>query len=190
MKKIKPKKIKDKKLERTIEEFFSQEKKFYTEPYDIMNFIKDFGFEIKGQKMDDNMNSILYVDETLEKLPDYSSNKVILYNSDNKDEDINFILAHAFAHYIWAKSEATDKIKLEITDEYQDTKEALNAEEKFNKMASFILIPKVDFYFDLVEFKKKQDYSKQAREEFIKLAEKYKVSYALLNRRLETFKME
>lgn len=190
MKKIKPKKIKDKKLERTIEEFFSQEKKFYTEPYDIMNFIKDFGFEIKGQKMDDNMNSILYVDETLEKLPDYSSNKVILYNSDNKDEDINFILAHAFAHYIWAKSEMTDKIKLEITDEYQDTKEALNAEEKFNKMASFILIPKVDFYFDLVEFKKKQDYSKQAREEFIKLAEKYKVSYALLNRRLETFKME
>ena len=77
-----------------------------------------------------------------------------------------------------------------MTEEYQTTKEALDAEEKFNKLASFIFIPKIDFYFDLVEFKKKKNYQNKAREEFIRLAEKYKVSYALLNRRLESFKME
>lgn len=190
MKKIKSKKIKDKKLEKIVENFFSEEKKFYTAPYKIKDFIEGFGFEIKGKKMDDNINSIMTIDEEVEKLPDSTSNKVIIYNSSNKEEDINFILAHAFAHYIWSKSESSTPIKLDITEEYQDTPEALNAEEKFNKMASFILIPKVDFYFDLVEFKKQNNYSKKAREEFIKLAEKYKVSYALLNRRLETFKME
>lgn len=191
MKKIKSKKIKDKKLEKVIENFFSKEKKFYTDPYDIFAFIKEFGFELVGKEMDENINSIMYVDESIEYIPDYNSNKVIVYNSTNKQEDINFIVAHAFSHYIWEKEEnEVSVVKLEMTEEYQTTKEALDAEEKFNKLASFIIIPKIDFYFDLVEFKKKKNYQNKAREEFIKLAEKYKVSYALLNRRLESFKME
>ena len=199
MRKIKPKKMKIHKIEHVLEDFCSKEKKFYTEPYDIEEFAKSLGFQLIPKELPFEDNSILKVDlgadvvEVKDCDVAIESNKVIIYNSDNKPEDIHYIIAHALSHYIWALSEQTeDSEPLKIDEKYiyQNTKEDISKEYKYNSLAMCILVPKVDFYYDLSDIKETKSYETAARKDVEKLAAKYKISYPLLVMRLDSFKMK
>lgn len=199
MKKIKQKKLKINKIEHVLEEFCSKEKKFYTEPYNIEEFVESLGFQLIPKEMPFEDNSILKVDLSADVVAvddcdvTIKSNKVIIYNSDNKPEDIHYIIAHALSHYIWALSEQkedSEPLKIDEKYIYQDTKEDINREYKYNSLAMCILIPKIDFYYDLSDIKQTKSYETAARKDVEKLAAKYKISYPLLIMRLDSFKMK
>ena len=204
MKKIKTKKLKLHKIERVWEQFCSNNKKFYTEPYEIIPFVESLGFQLIPAEMDYSKNSVLivdtekdYVDISRFSKEQATSNKVIVYNSDNKQEDINYIIAHAVSHYVWALSEKNEDQSLKIDEEYiyQENDSDVAKEYIFNTMSMCILIPKIDFYYDLSDIKQQKRYETKGREELarqdvVRLAEKYKVSYPLLVQRLTSFKMQ
>ena len=78
-------------------------------PVDIFKLATDLGFDVRGAEFREPLDGILIVNEYVEKIDGFNSNKVIAYNCKTDIETKKFIVAHELAHYIWDKSNAQDK---------------------------------------------------------------------------------
>ena len=74
-------------------------------PVDIFKLATELGFDVRGAEFDDNLDGLLLVNETVDIIEPFTSNKIIAYNCQKTLEHKKFIVGHELAHYIDAKSQ-------------------------------------------------------------------------------------
>ena len=87
-------------MEDLISAFLEKMEIDYVVPVDILKVATDLEFDVRGTEFEKNLKGLIVVDEYIEKIEGFDSNKIIVYNC---FKDINmkkFIVAHELAHYI------------------------------------------------------------------------------------------
>lgn len=131
-------------MEEIIKEFFLKNKIEMIIPVDIFKVASILGFDVRGAEFKEPLEGLLLVDETAEKIPGFSSNKIIAYNCQKNINMKKFIVAHELAHYINAKNISSDeKIVLATRDLEGDYSNNVD-EQRMDYMAASIIMPRED----------------------------------------------
>lgn len=69
-------------------------------PIDVVKLAKKMGFSLYLQEMDNTEDGFILVNEQMETIPAFETNKIICVNSERSFVDRRFIVAHELAHYI------------------------------------------------------------------------------------------
>ena len=170
-------------LEKQLDDFFNAYKIKPSIPVDIFQLATQIGFDVRGTEFKNNLEGLILVNENLEVIPEFSSNKVIAYNCKAPIETKKFIVAHELAHYIGAKHEKVNKKVIVAARDHSDGYSDDKNEQYKDYMAAAMLIPKDDF---------KNRYSKKEISKSVEFYEKvatfYNVDVELAERRtLEVF---
>lgn len=110
----------------------------------INKIIKQFGILPYEEALDKNLSGDISINgDTYEK---YQHDKVILVNEDDVLEHQRFVAAHELAHYLfdYIGSEAEEK-KLFFRDTYEKDKHETVEEQRANRFAAAILMPRKVF---------------------------------------------
>lgn len=133
-----------KRMEDLISAFFERTEINYVVPVDIFKVATDLGFDVRGAEFEERLEGLLVVNEYMEKIEGFDSNKVIAYNC---FKDINmkkFIVAHELSHYISEKVNAYDKKIVIAARDHVDSYSEDIKEQQMDYMAASLLIPKDD----------------------------------------------
>ena len=111
-------------------------------PVDIFKLATDLGFDVRGAEFREPLDGILIVNEYVEKIDGFNSNKVIAYNCKTDIETKKFIVAHELAHYIWEKSNAQDKKIVTAARDPYGNYSTDEQEQRMDYIAASLLAPK------------------------------------------------
>ncbi len=165
-----------KRMEDLIGAFLKRMEIDYVVPVDIFKVATDLGFDVRGAEFEENLEGLIIVNEYIEKIEGFDSNKVIAYNC---FKDINmkkFIVAHELAHYISEKANAYDKKIVIATRDHEDGYSEDREEQQMDYMAASLLIPKNDLY---------QFLEKNTGINVSEVAKRYKVTEEVAQRRIK-----
>ena len=165
-----------KRMEDLIGAFLKRMEIDYVVPVDIFKVATDLGFDVRGAEFEENLEGLIIVNEYIEKIEGFDSNKVIAYNC---FKDINmkkFIVAHELAHYISEKANAYDKKIVIATRDHEDGYSEDREEQQMDYMAASLLIPKND----LCQF-----LERNTSIDVSEVAKRYKVTEELAQRRIK-----
>lgn len=166
-------------MEAIISSFIKQENINIKIPVDIFDIATKLGFDVRGAEFKDTLEGILIVDERIEKIPSFNSNKIIAYNCKKDINSKKFIVAHELAHYINEKNSSQDASIVYAARDHEELYSNDIEEQKMDYMAAALLIPKNDL---LKNFSIK---SKNKGEMTQKIASKYNVTIDMAARRIE-----
>ena len=135
-------------IENILSDFLQRRSIELTPPVDIFAFATQLGFDVHAAEMPGTLEGMLMVDEFQDKVGQFNSNKVILYDIFPSMNDIKFIVGHELAHYIEKKNphhtgceeEQIVAAARDHTHGYSTNK----SEQRKDYMAAAILIPKKD----------------------------------------------
>lgn len=126
---------------------------------DLFQELDKIGFVVHSAKFKRPLSGLIGVNENVEKLTGFKSNKVIIYNSDSDLYELRFIVLHELSHYISKKNEANGANVLfgarDHTIGYSDN---IDEQEK-DYMAAALLIPCEEFASDIVTYLNQSGYS-------------------------------
>ena len=163
-------------METLVENFLQETQIQQTIPIDIFEFATNLGFDVRGAEFGESLDGVILVDETLDKIEGFESNKIIAYNCFKDIFTKQFIVAHELAHYIKEKNNSKNtKIVVAARDhsnDYSKNKE----EQKMDYIAASLLVPKND----LCQFLKKETDPTTSQ-----LANRYNVPEELIERRIK-----
>ncbi len=163
-------------MENLIVAFLKKNGIDYAIPVDIFKVATDLGFDVRGAEFEQKLEGIIIVNEHVEKIDGFDSNKVIAYNCFKDIYTKKFIVAHELAHYIEEKTNACDtKIVIAARDHVASYSED-RKEQQMDYIAASLLIPKKDLCRFLNE---------NTNMSVLKVAERYKVSEELAQRRIK-----
>ncbi len=166
-------------MEKVIKTFFENNNIKQTIPVDVFEIASDLGFDVRGAEFKEPLEGLLLVDENVERIKEFNSNKIIAYNCQKNIHMKKFIVAHELAHYISAKSESSDERIVLAARDHEANYSSDEKEQKTDYMAASILMPREDM---LKNFKGKN----VEKEELTNLvASRYNVSYTMAERRIE-----
>ena len=166
-------------MENLISSFLETVKVEYTIPVDIFKFATDLGFDVRGAEFTDKLEGLIIVNERMNKIANFDSNKVIAYDCSKDINTKKFIVAHEMAHYICKKVNSYhEDIVVAARDHAKDYSEN-KEEQKMDYIAASLLIPKDD----LIDFIKGHK-----RKRISQIAKRYNVSSELAKRRVEEIK--
>lgn len=149
-------------------------------PVDIFQLTDKLGFDVRGTEFSSQkLDGLLLVNENIENVENFNSNKIIAYNCKKNINEKKFIVAHELAHYIEEKVKNINK-KIIVAARDRDLLYPENKNEQMKDyLAAAILMPKED----MIEHYKNFDI--KDTDEFIsKVAEKYKVDFNMAKRRI------
>lgn len=163
-------------MEELVKTFLETMKIDYVVPIDIFKIATDLGFDVRGAEFEEQLEGLIVVDETIDKVAGFDSNKIIAYNCSKDINTKKFIVAHELAHYISKKTNAYDR-KIVIaardrTSNYSGNKE----EQRMDYIAASLLIPQSD----LCQF-----LNENTDAGALQVAERYKVTEELAERRIK-----
>lgn len=162
-------------MEDLITKFFEVMKTEYVVPVDIFKIATDLGFDVRGAEFEEKLEGLLIVNEYVDKIDGFNSNKIIAYNCSKDITTKKFIVAHELAHYIREKTNAYDKNIVVAARDHVDSYSQNTEEQRMDYIAASLLIPKKD----LVQF------LSNGVNTISQVAERYKVSEELAKRRME-----
>ncbi len=168
-------------MEKVVEEFFKIMKIQCALPIDIFKVATDLGFDVRGAEFEEKLEGLIVVNENIDKIDGFNSNKIIAYNCSKDINTKKFIVAHELAHYISEKTNACDKKIVFATRDREANYSENKGEQKMDYIAASLLIPKND----LCQFLKKTSNVTVSQ-----VAEKYKVSEELAQRRISEVQYE
>ncbi len=161
---------------------------------DLFKELNKIGFDVYSAQFKRQLAGMILVNENVEKLDKFDSNKVIIYNKKYNYYEIRFILLHELAHYISRKFVENDaKLLFAVRDhneEYHDDVE----EQEMDYMAAAMLVPTDEIINDIKEYKHDlkldtqhnyADILKQDEYFIQRLQRKYKIEKILAMRRIE-----
>lgn len=161
---------------------------------DLFKELNKIGFIIYSAQFKRQLAGMILVNENVEKLDEFGSNKVILYNKRYNYYEVRFILMHELAHYISRKFiEQDTKLLFAVRDhneEYHDDVE----EQEMDYMAASMLVPTDEIISDINEYKidlklsVKDGFADALKQDeyFIqRLQRKYKIERVLAMRRID-----
>lgn len=170
-------------IEKELSDFLNAYKLKIATPVDVFQLATQIGFDVRGTEFKNNLEGLILVNENLDVIPGFDSNKVIAYNCKASIEAKKFIVAHELAHYIGAKhNNVKEKVIVAARDHSYGYSDDVDEQRK-DYMAAAILIPMDDF---------KNRYStndvSQSQEFYKQVATFYNVDVKLAERRtLEVF---
>lgn len=145
-------------------------------PVDIFKVATILGFDVRGAEFEDQIEGLLAVNEFLDVIDGFDSNKIIAYDCSKDIDTKKFIVAHELAHYLSEKISANDKKIILAAREHEESYSSNKEEQSMDYIAASLLVPKND----LIEFIKTN-----ANVTSVQVAERYKVSLELAKRRIE-----
>lgn len=116
---------------------------------DIFVQLKKLGFEVISTTFKKSLSGMILVDEHEDKLGEFTTNKIIAYNSELNSNlyMLRFVLAHELAHYISQKADANnEKVVIAVRD--RSNREEYHKdiyEQEMDYMAASLLVPREDF---------------------------------------------
>ena len=144
-------------------------------PIDIFKVAADLGFDVRGAEFENQLEGLVIINENLDKIDGFDSNKVIAYNCFKDIHTKKFIVAHELAHYISEKTAAYNrKIVVAAREHGEDYSENCN-EQKMDYIAASLLIPRDDLRRFLESHQEKS---------ILDVAERYNVSEKMAERRM------
>lgn len=166
-------------MEKILKEFYDENGIDVTVPVDVFEVANSLGFDVRGAEFKEPLEGLLLVDENVERIKGFHTNKVIAYNCQKNIYMKKFIVAHELAHYINAKSEKSDKKIVLAAREHEGQYSENVYEQKMDYMAASILMPREDLVKNFGN--KSKD-----RAELTKLVtSRYNVSPKMAERRIE-----
>lgn len=149
-----------------------------TPPVDIFDVLYKIGFDVRGAKFDEALDGLILVNEEINVIKGFDSNKVIAYNCDKNIMEKKFIVAHEFAHYIEEKVRNIDTRIVVAARDHESNYSSDKNEQRKDYIAAAILIPKDDL---------EKRFSKSHNEEtdIEKIADFYNVELTLAKRRIK-----
>lgn len=168
-------------MERLVSSYLNKNNITLTPPVDIFRLATDLGFDVRAAALPREVDGMILVDETAERLADFRSNKVIAYNSSSDINKKKFIVAHELAHYISQKSKANGKSQQIIVAarDLVGNSSRNSKEQRMDYMAAALLMPRDDI---LKRFDLDKDHICET------LATYYRVDSILAKRRIEEAK--
>ena len=170
-------------MENIITSFLEQNKVVLNPPVDIFKFATSLGFDVRAAKFPKEIEGLIIVDETSNKIGNFQSCKVIGYNIGVSLLKNKFVVAHELAHYIDEKMSPNNHgasivvaAREPCGSEYSNNTD----EQRKDYMAAAILIPKDDLLRKLPTDKSLLDDLF-----YEKLANYYLVDIRLAKRRVE-----
>lgn len=170
------------KLEGMVASFLKKYHLTYSIPVDIFSLATKIGFDVRGAEFPENLEGLILVDESIDIIDGFKSNKVIAYNINKPIDDIKFIVAHELAHYIFAKeTKGEDASKIVVaakdhSDEYSENE----LEQEKDYIAAALLVPRE---------KLKEEYSGKnvayIKDDLANISEQYNVNTEIARRRIE-----
>lgn len=145
-------------------------------PVDIFKFATDLGFDVRGAEFEEQLEGLLLVNEFLDEVDGFVSNKIIAYNCYKDIYTKKFIVAHELAHYIYEKTDACDKKIVLASRDHKDGYSSDEKEQRMDYIAASLLVPKDDLIMYL---------SNNKNATSLQVAERYKVPEKLAQRRIE-----
>ncbi|MCI9576943.1 MAG: ImmA/IrrE family metallo-endopeptidase [Clostridiales bacterium] len=176
-------------MENLLSTYFQQNNISISTPLDIVKLAKKMGFVVYPRILHDNIDGIIYVDETKKVVDGFDGNKIIAYNISNKPNHVRFVIAHELAHYIKEKSKNPDEQLMFAAREHNNNEKKVE-EQEMDYLAAAILIPISSIQKDLDSYRDSNhnlnQYNKYVMNSIVEtLAEKYNVSTAVMLRRIE-----
>lgn len=168
-------------MERIVSSYLNKNNITLTPPVDIFRLATDLGFDVRAAALPREVDGMILVDETAERLADFRSNKVIAYNSSSDINKKKFIVAHELAHYISQKNKANGKSQQIIVAarDLVGNSSRSTKEQRMDYMAAALLMPRDDI---LKRFDLDKDHIRET------LATYYRVDSILAERRIEEVK--
>lgn len=166
-------------LENIVKVFFEQNDIEVNIPVDVFAVASSLGFDVRGAEFKEPLEGLLLVDENIEKIKGFDSNKIIAYNCQKSIYMKKFIVAHELAHYISEKSKNSDKKIVLAARDHEGEYSSNTTEQEMDYMAASILMPREDL---LKKFGKKND---EKSELINQIASRYNVSSKMAERRIE-----
>lgn len=145
-------------------------------PVDIFKVATDLGFDVRGAEFEENLEGLLAVNEFVDAVDGFNSNKIIAYNCSKDINTKKFIVAHELAHYISEKTNAYAKKIVVAARDHIDSYSENKQEQRMDYIAAGLLVPKKD----LLAYIKNND-----NITISKVAERYNVPEELAQRRIK-----
>lgn len=166
-------------MEEILRKFISDNNISYEVPIDIFNVASKIGFDIRGTEFNEKLEGLILVDETVEKIAGFNSNKIIAYDCHKDINHKKFIVAHELAHYIEEKfNNLNSKIVVAARDHEEGYSENKDEQRK-DYIAAALLVPRSDL---LKRFPK--DKTTISENFYQEVSDVYNVSYYLAKRRV------
>ncbi len=166
-------------MEKILEDFLRQRNIELKVPVDIFNLAYNIGFDVRGTEFSKSLEGLILVNENVERINGFESNKVIAYNCQSKIFNKKFIVGHELAHYIEEKHKnPNSKIVVAARDHeggYSQDKE----EQRKDYFAAALLMPRED-----MKKRYKEDEVSQTDEFYNKVAKDYNVVDEMAKRRV------
>ena len=159
---------------------------------DVIGSLYKIGFKVYSARFKRELAGMILVDENVNKLEKFDSNKIILYNEKFNYYEVRFILLHELAHYISRKFVEKDaKLLFAVRDHNEEYHEDVE-EQEMDYMAASMLVPTSELQLKIEEYVSKNDFSNvnivstlQNDEYFIQMLQReYKVEKILARRRI------
>ena len=95
-------------MEEILKAFYDKNDIEVTIPVDIFEVANSLGFDVRGAEFKEPLEGLLLVDENIERIKEFNSNKIIAYNCQKNIYMKKFIVAHELSHYINEKSKSNE----------------------------------------------------------------------------------
>lgn len=170
-------------MEKVVSSFLEENQITLTPPVDIFKFATELGFDVRAAKLPGEIEGLIIVDESSEKISKFRTSKVIGYNIKFDLIKNKFIVAHELAHYIDEKmspSNQGSKIVVAAREPCGPNYSNNADEQRKDYMAAALLIPKEDLLKKIPK-----DMSLLDDQFYQKLADYYRVDIRLAKRRVK-----
>ncbi len=169
-------------MEEMIVSFLKKNQMTLSVPVDIFALATDLGFDVRAAALPKRIEGLILVDESIEKIEGFNSNKVIAYNILSNLDEKKFIVAHELAHYIEEKCNHSDESgKVVIAEREDGVGYSTDVDEqRKNYIAAALLVPREDLHSKCAQQAKVKD-----KNFYKEIADRYRVDDRLAKRRIE-----
>ena len=167
-------------MENLLSDFLQKHDITLSVPVDIFALATELGFDVRGAEFKGDLEGLVLVNETVDKIELFNSNKIIAYNCQKSIEHKKFIVGHELAHYIEEKHKNPSKKIVYAARDHSKQYSTDTAEQRKDYLSAAMLMPKDVL---IKEYKKKN--IKNTKEICHEIADIFNVSDEMAKRRIE-----
>ena len=170
-------------MENLLSDFLKAHNITLTVPVDVFALATELGFDVRGAEFKDNLDGLVLVDESIDKIEPFDSNKVIAYNCQKSINHKKFVVGHELAHYIEEKADNTGNNIVCAARDHSDVEPSYSnnrEEQRKDYLSAALLMPR-----EILVERYNKNQIENTNEFYKKIADEFKVSEVMAKRRIE-----